>query len=558
MRSVRIIIIFLFLLIAAFLLLLARSFYLQYYKADHYRELSLRQNKKFITFLPQRGAILDSRIQILAASNKKYIIKAEPRVIKDPRDVAMNLAPLVSMNEDEIYEIITKASNPGSAKIKVTKDLEECDRVRGIYGIGVDSQWERYYPAGRLTSHVVGFVSSDNIGLGGVELKDDDKLRGRAGRGIFLGDKSRRTIKIEQIDSVLQDGSGIVLTIDSVIQQFVHEELSKRCREYEAESGVAIVADPKTGAILAMVSLPDFDPVDIGVTDANNMRNRGLTDTYEPGSIFKPFAVAAALDAGVITRNERIFCEDGFYHGKGFGSIKEYDNHRYGDLTIRQILVKSSNIGMAKIGQKLGKERLYKGLSLFGFGRKTGIELPGEDPGLMWPVGKWTGYSVTRVPYGQEVTVTAIQVVRAFCVLSNGGHSVQPYLVKAMVDDQGRVVTLKRQPPSVGYVISPDISKWIVTDALVGVVNDKNDGGTGWRAKLEKWQVYGKTGTANIARSDGPGYSEEDYVASFVAGAPAEDPRVVVLVSIRKPNKRLGKGYTGGAVASPVAGKIIE
>ncbi|MHC4637078.1 MAG: peptidoglycan D,D-transpeptidase FtsI family protein [Planctomycetota bacterium] len=558
LRSVRVIIIFLFLLIAAFLALLWRCFYLQSSMSEKYTKLSKRQIKKWVSHQPQRGSIFDSRVQILAASNKRYIIKAEPRNIKDPREISRKLAPIVRMSKDQIYEAITKSLNPGYAKIKVTEDLNECYRVRQIYGIGVDSQWERYYPAGRLGSHVIGFVSGDNIGLGGIELEYDDELRGTSGRSIFLGDKYRRTIKVEQIESVLQDGWSIILTIDSTIQHFAREELLKQYELFEAESAVAVVAEPKTGAILAMVSLPDFDPGDISETDPNNLRNRALTDTYEPGSIFKPFTVAIALDAGVVTKHEEIFCENGVYRGKGFGRIGEYGIHKFGNLTVRQMLVKSSNIGVAKLGQRLGKERLYKGFSLFGFGKKTGIELPGEDSGVLWPVSKWTGYSVTRVPFGQEVTVTAFQIIRAFCILANGGYSVRPYLVKAMVDNNGKVVTLKRQSPAVGFVIDPEVAKWVVRNALVGVVNDKADGGTGWRAKLEKWQVFGKTGTANIAKSDGPGYSEDDYVASFVAGAPAEDPQVVVLVSIRKPNKRLGKGYTGGVVASPAVGKIIE
>jgi cell division protein FtsI/penicillin-binding protein 2 len=218
---------------------------------------------------------------------------------------------------------------------------------------------------------------------------------------------------------------------------------------------------------------------------------------------------------------------------------------------MRQILVKSSNIGMAKIGQKLGRKRLHAGLALFGFGEKTGIDLPGERDGLLWPVSQWTTYSETRVPFGQEVCVTGIQIVRAFSILANGGRLVEPYLVKAVVKGENEIEFIDR-PPAVGYIIKPEVAKWIISDALAAVVNE----GTGKRAKLEKWQVFGKTGTANIAK-DGV-YSKEEYIASFICGAPAEDPEIVVLVSIRKPNKRLGLGYTGGVVSSPVAAKIIE
>ena len=197
---------------------------------------------------------------------------------------------------------------------------------------------------------------------------------------------------------------------------------------------------------------------------------------------------------------------------------------------------------------------MYRGRKRFGFSKKTGIDLPGEATGLLWPTGRWTGYSVTRIPFGQEISVTAIQMLKAFCILANGGHSIRPFLVRAVVDSNGEIVKLKRPPSAVGFCVSQEVARRVVTEALVGVINE----GTGKRAKLEKWQVFGKTGTANIAKSDSRGYSEGDYVASFVGGAPAEEPAVVVLVSIRKPNRKLGKGYTGGTVAAPVAAKILE
>jgi len=200
-------------------------------------------------------------------------------------------------------------------------------------------------------------------------------------------------------------------------------------------------------------------------------------------------------------------------------------------------------------------------LKFFGFGKKTGIDLPGEAEGLLRPPSEWTGYSVTRIPFGQEISVTAIQLIRAFCILANGGHLVQPYLVKAVVDTRGsipdsrfsRASSIQHPASRIGYVIKPEVAKWIVTDALTGVVNE----GTGKRAKLAKWQVFGKTGTAQLAKTEGGGYTEDAYIASFVAGAPAADPAVIVLVSIRKPNVALGKGYTGGTVAAPVAAAIL-
>ncbi len=554
LKNIRTVIFVSLLLIAAFLLLVWRCFWLQHFRSEHYRSVSIKQQKRYDTQRPQRGVILDCRGSLLAASNKIQTLFADPLIIKDPKDVSNKLEPVLDMGAHEICKLITESGNPRFVTLKSGATPAQCAAVRGkMYGIGINSDWRRYYPMGRLASNIVGFTNTDNHGLEGIEFEFDEQLSGTAGRSIFLADSGRRPIRLKAQDGVLSDGTGIILTLDATIQQFARAELLKQYQSYEAESAVAIVAEPRTGAILAMVSLPDFDPNGIRSTDPNNFRNRAISDQFEPGSIIKPIVAAIALDAGVVNTHEKIFCENGNYYGKGFGRIGEY-RRGFGDLTVREILIHSSNIGMAKVGQRLGKDKLYEGLRLFGFGKKTGVELPGEVAGLVWPVSRWTGYSVTRIPFGQEITVTAIQLLRAFCTLANGGCPVRPYLVKAMVDNDGKITKLRRRPAGVGFVVSPEVAHWVVREALVGVVNE----GTGKRARLGKWQVFGKTGTANIAKSDSKGYSESNYVASFVAGAPAEEPRVLVLVSIRKPNKSLGKGYTGGAVASPVAAKIIE
>jgi cell division protein FtsI (penicillin-binding protein 3) len=553
LRSVRITTFLLLLVIAAFLALAGRCFYLQYFKNERYVGVCLKQQEGLVSLKPQRGVILDCRGRVLAASNKIYTVFAEPRTINDPKTTSTDLAPILDMGAHEICKLITEGRNPGFVKIKAGADPRECSDASRIYGIGVQSDWLRVYPMGHIAAHVVGFTSADNRGLGGIELQYDKELIGSPAQEVFLADVYRRPIRPKEQNGVLSDGVGIILTIDATIQKFARDALVEQYKNYRAESAVAIVVEPKSGAILALVSLPDFDPTDARSTDPNNFLNHAITDEFEPGSIIKPVAAALALDAGVVNKVEKIFCENGSYYGKGFGRIGEY-REGFGDLTVREILINSSNIGMAKIGQRLGRDKLHEGLTLFGFGKKGGIDLPGEADGLLRPAGEWTGYSVTRIPFGQEISVTAIQLVRAFCILANGGRLVRPYLVKAMVGSDGRIIKVKQPTPPVGYVVRPEVARWIITEAMVGVVNE----GTGKRAKLEKWQVFGKTGTANIARHDQQGYSEDDYIASFVAGAPAEDPAVIVLVAVRRPSKRLGKGYTGGVVASPVAAEIIE
>ena len=561
MRSIRITTFSLVLMIGAFLALAWRCFDLQYFKAGHYVDACLRQQRSYHPQTPQRGVIVDCRGRILAASSKVLQVFAEPRLIEDPKAPSSELAEIIDMPAHEICRLITDSNNRGYVRIKAdigpnTRDivLGRMPGTRRIHrGIGVESAWQRRYPMDRLAAMVVGFANSmENRGLAGIEYQYDEALRGSSEKNIFLADAARRPLRLKERSGALTDGAGIILTIDATIQQFAHDELAGQYESYEAESAVAIVAEPGSGAILAMVCLPDFDPSQSGSTDANNLRNRSITDPFEPGSILKPVVAAVALEAGVVNTNEKIFCENGNYRGKGFGRIGEY-RRGFGNLTLREILTNSSNIGMAKIGQRLGAKRLYAGLRLFGFGKRAGLDLPGEGEGFLRLPAQWNGYSVTRIPFGQEIMVTSIQLVRAFCILSNGGRLVRPHLVKAMVGPGGRIMHLGGTPP-VGYVVKPEVANWVVRKALVSVVNE----GTGKRAKLKQWQVFGKTGTANIARSDGLGFSDKYYVASFIAGAPADDPAVVVLVSVRKPNRSLGKGYTGGVVAAPVAARILE
>jgi len=547
------------LVVLAFLGLAARCFYLQYHLADRFAEKSLTQQRSFLPLEPQRGAILDGRGRVLAASSQIRTIFAEPRIVKDPKETATRLAPALNTGAHEICKRIVDSNNPGYAVIKTGATEAECEAAQKIPGIGVRYSWRRNYPMGPLASHIVGFTSVDNRGIEGIEYAFDRDLRGKGALHTFLVDVHRRPLgfclRDEQDNEMPLHGSGVILTLDAAIQQFAREALLKQYKEFQAEAATAMVADPQTGAILALVSLPDYNPADARHADRDHFLNRALTIQYEPGSIIKPIVAAVALDTAVVNRYETIFCENGNYHGKGFGHIGEYRNG-FGDLTLREILMVSSNIGMAKIGQRLGPARLYEGLRLFGFGRRVGLELPGEDDGLLRPPERWTGYSTPRVAFGQEVSVTSIQMLRAFCMLANGGRLVWPHIIRAMVTADGTVVDMRPSQLRVGYIIKPEVAHWLVTQAMTAVVNEKS--GTGIKARLDKWQVFGKTGTGQVAAPGSKGYVPNAYTASFIGGAPADDPRIVVLVSIRKPNTRLRKGYTGGTVAAPVGGVILE
>ena len=553
MKKRSIIIFILSLLIAVFGLLAGRLFYLQTGRGSSLYKNTARQRRSIVTQRPQRGIIVDSKGRILAASNRVEAVFAQPEAIKDVKDVASSLQKILDFPAHEICGIIYESKNPGYVRIKTPitpTQRDEIEKAR-LFGIGIQSDWQRFYPMGKLVSNPIGFSGVDQTGLAGIELRYDKLLIGTAGKDTYMVDALRKPIAMAGKGDVVRDGFGLVLTIDATIQQFARAALLSQYKKYEAESAVAIVMEPFSGAILAMVSLPDFDPDRFGSAGSDTLRNRAITDPFEPGSVFKPIVAALAIDSGDIDRNEKIFCEKGYYTKYRIG---EWAGHKFEDLSIEQILVQSSNIGMAKIGLKMKREKLYEGLKLFGFGKRTGIDLPGEDSGLIYPPSKWSGYTPTRIPYGHEIMVTTVQIVRAYCILANDGRPVTPHLLGAVVDSDGRIEQLNRSEPLPGYIIKPDVAKWIVQHALVKVVTE----GTGKEAALDEWQVFGKTGTANIALGDQKGYDEQNYTASFVGGAPAENPRIVVLVSIRKPNKALRKGYSGGRVAAPVVGDIIK
>jgi cell division protein FtsI/penicillin-binding protein 2 len=302
--------------------------------------------------------------------------------------------------------------------------------------------------------------------------------------------------------------------------------------------------NPQNGEILAMASRPTFDPNQPYDVAAEAWKNRAIAEIYEPGSTFKPCIVAWALQKGLIKPDEMFDCENGQYR---MGGRTLHDHHPYGPLNVIDILAKSSNIGMAKIGERLTNDGLYEATAVFGFGRESGIELPGELPGLVRPLKQWTGYSLGSVPMGQEIAVTPLQVMAAYGTLSNGGRSITPHIVLQSGND-------KQSPRSivVADVIRREISEWITREALTEVV----DRGTGKKAKLEGYTVFGKTGTSQKLDPDTGAYSKNKHVSSFICGAPAENPGVLVLVTVDEAS--VGTDHYGGTVAAPAATEILQ
>jgi cell division protein FtsI (penicillin-binding protein 3) len=351
-------------------------------------------------------------------------------------------------------------------------------------------------------------------------------------------------------------GQHLVLTIDSNIQMIAQQQLGETCEQFRAKRGEAIVMDPRTGNVLAMANWPTFNPQNIEDSAPELRRNRCLTDPYEPGSTIKPFIVGPAL-AGNITRVNEVWPIPGKSYKSPMRAKPITDVYAYGPLATWDVLVKSSNIGMTMLGERMGRAQLHAALSGFGFGKPTGVALPGEDAGLLNPLASWKNYSIPSVCQGYEVMVTPMQLARGFCVYANGGHLVEPRIVKGVLDESGALV--EHDPPAALESL-PQVMDAQSAAAMRRVLADVPVRGTGTRARSRAYTIFGKTGTAHV--STGGAYNETSYTSSFVAGAPAENPQIVVAMIIHEPDRdwaiKNNLMYYGGTVAAPGAGKIVE
>lgn len=495
---------------------------------------------------PKRGDILDRNGSALAVSVPMPSLYADPQQVVDPNDVAYKLADILGLEKDFLYERLTRPKRFVWLKRKIKVEEKEKIAKLKLKGIYFLEESTRSYPKGRLASHVLGFVNIDNEGMEGIELEFDRYLKGKAGLRVTEKDAKGREIlswRSKNIPPV--DGYNIVLTIDEVIQYIVEEELDKALETYHPKAGIVIVMDPFTGEVLALANRPTFDPNRYNEAAKDDMRNRAVTDCFEPGSVFKMYVAGAALNEGLFDLKDTIFCENGEYSVPG-GLL--HDAHPYGMLTFQQVIEKSSNIGMAKVGQKLGEARLYKYLSDFGFGRPTGIQLPGEVGGMLHPPQRWSKMSITRIPMGHEVAVTGIQLTRAACAIANGGKLVEPLIVKRIVDREGR--TVKEFCTEIVKEVIAENAVDKLKVALKGVVSPV---GTAVKASLKEFSVAGKTGTAQKILPDGT-YSHTDFMSSFVGFVPADSPRVVISVILDSPRPL----YYGGVTAAPVFKNIAE
>lgn len=495
---------------------------------------------------PGRGDVCDRNGNVLGMSVPIPSVYADPQEIRDVDETVNRLAKVMKLDKKFLYECLGKDKRFVWIKRKIPPEDKEKILDLRLDGIHFLEEPTRFYPKGSLAGHILGFVNIDNDGMEGIELRFNEYLKGKAGLRITEKDRYGREIlswRNKEIPPV--DGYKVVLTIDEVIQYMVEEELDKAEELYHPKSAIVIVMDPDTGEILALANRPNFDPNRFRYETKDSMRNRAVTDFFEPGSVFKMFVAAAAINERLFNLKDTIFCENGSYYVPG-GVLHDHSPH--GMLSFQQVIEKSSNIGMAKVGQKMGVERLYRYLVDFGFGRPTGILLPGEAEGILHPPSRWSKMSITRIPMGHEVSATALQLTNAACALANGGKFLQPLIVKRVLDSKGGIVK-EYTTKVLREVISPD-SAGRLKLALKGVVSPS---GTAVRARLTDFSVAGKTGTAQKINPDGT-YSHTNFMASFVGFVPADNPRIVVSVILDSPRPV----YYGGITAAPVFKNIAE
>jgi cell division protein FtsI/penicillin-binding protein 2 len=528
-----------------FIALLIRLTYIQILRNTFLSALADKQHKMHVKIEPRRGGIYDRKNRVLAMYLDVQSVYAVPREIDDKKAAARILARETGAHEETIARRLEKNNYFSWIKRKV--DEKTAGRIRDldVKGVYLETESKRFYPGGRLACHAIGITNIDNEGLEGVELFYDRELKGEYGwRRTYRDAKQREIVSFQKDVLPARDGNGIVLTIDQVIQYIIEKE-TDRLKEAFRPEGISIVAmDPKTGEILGLANYPWFDLNEKSSASAGSVRNRALSDCFEPGSIFKIVTATAALEEGIVDFDSEFFCENGAY---AIGRRTLHDYRPYGTLTFRKIIEKSSNIGTVKVAAKLGREKMNASMKKFNFGEVTGIDLPGEVPGIVRDVSGWRDVDMTTIPMGQGIAVTALQLACAVSAVANDGLLMRPHIVKKYLNSEGVPVKDVKSKP-IRRVMSSETSGK-VRELLQGVV----ERGTGKPARLTGFSACGKTGTAQKVKPSG-GYYKDRYIASFIGFAPAEDPAIALVVCVDNPR---GKHF-GSQVAAPAFKNIME
>lgn len=524
----------------------ARIVYLQTFQHEWLQRRARIQQQDLIETSPLRGLVLDREGRELARSVDTESFFAVPGEISDPAKISAQLAPLVGVDARTLEARLLQAKE-GNRKftwIARKLDREQAAQINTLKLEGVYSLKEpkRSYPNGSLAAHVLGFVGLDEVGLAGIEQSYDERVRGEAGKVLIETDAHRRAYS--SFEATARPGQSVVLTIDQVIQYRTERALAGAVERAQAKSGTAIVLDPRTGEILALANAPTFDPNNARNVSAEARVNQALQNIYEPGSTFKIVAYAAAIEKGLVKPEDHIDCQMGQITVAG---RVVHDHKAFGSLTIAEALAKSSNVAAIKLGLRVGDDPMYEMMKRFGFGVRTGVELPGETAGLVRTVARWQPSSMGSIAIGQEVGVTPVQMASAFGVLANDGVRITPHLVREIRAADGTVVF--QANPEQHRVVSSETAR-----TLRDMLEEVTVNGTAKLAQLNGYTAAGKTGTAQKIDPVTRAYSATKFIASFVGFAPVENPAVVIIVVIDEPRG----AYHGGDVAAPVFREIAE
>lgn len=533
----------------------ARLVYLQVTRHDNLSAKARFQQQDSLDIDPQRGQLLDRNGRELARSIDTDSIFVAPDELKQESEeetrvaierTAGGLASLLKLNKQELTTQLTEAVEKDRRFIWVARraspEMGQKVEALELAGVHVRQEQKRFYPNGSLAAHVLGFVGLDNVGLGGVEQIYNEKITGEPGKLFLEKDSSGKSYESFEIPA--SPGQTVVLTIDQAVQHRAEQVLADAVHKARAKSGTAIVMDPRSGEILALANVPSFDPNNVSASSQTERSNWALQNIYEPGSTFKIVSFTAALEKGLVRPEDRIDCQMGSITIAG-RVIR--DHTAFGTLTITEALAKSSNVAAIKLGLRVGDQTMHDYMTRFGFGSRTGIELPGETAGLLRPVSRWQKSSIGSIAIGQEVGVTPLQMAAAFAAVANNGIRVSPHLVRELRTSAGTTV-YRAQPEQ------REVMRESTAVALRGMLESVTLNGTAKQAQLDGYTAAGKTGTAQKIDPKTKAYSRTKHVASFVGFAPVSNPAIVMVVVIDEP----AGAYHGGDVAAPVFREIAE
>lgn len=525
-----------------FFLLAGRAFYYQVVISEWLADKATNQYEKIDVFYGNRGSVFDNTNRKLAVSLDVVSVGAHPRQIRDVGTTVKALTDILHVDRRELLSGLYSTKSFVWVKRQITPKETKLLTDLKLPGIVFVPEQSRFYPNKSLGAQLIGFCDRDGEGIEGLEYYYNSVIKGSVDRVKVLRDAHGRRFETEKTISSDKNGNNIVLTINGAIQYIAEKALEEAVVGFSAKSGIAVVMNPKTGGILALAHYPFYNPNSFRDYSREVIRNRALTDPFEPGSTMKIFSAAAAIESGICKPTTVFNCENGAYL---VGTNVVNDTHSYGMLTLQEIVKYSSNIGAIKIGQMIGSETLYKTLRNFGFGEKTGMDASGETAGSLAPYTKWRKIDAGTIAFGQGLSVSAIQLTAATAAIANGGVLMKPRLVQAITDSNGQVIK-RFDPIPVRRVVSSGTAR-TVSQMMREVITT---GGTGVNAALEGYVVCGKTGTAQ--KIENGAYAKGKYISSFIGFVPADNPEAVILVLVDEPQKK----YYGGTVAAPAFKKI--